>query len=109
MNNYNPEDYYDDELKRVLAEIAAATLPVDKSAAIHYAEIKLKLFMQFDYISRTQHLTQTELAKKVGMSQSNLSRVWSYKSDPKLSTLLKIADALGVELTLSGAPATTRT
>lgn len=109
MNKYNPEDYYDDELKRFLAEAAGGTEPADKSTDIQYAQVKLALFMQFEYVCRTQHLTQTELAKKIGMPQSSLSRIWSYKSDPKLSTLLKIADALGVELVLGGAPATTRT
>ena len=44
-------------------------------------------------------LTQSELAYKVGIEVPNLSVIENGKSNPQLLTLLKIAAALGVELT----------
>lgn len=45
-------------------------------------------------------ITQKQLAKKIGMRQSNISRIEHGQSDPKLSTLKKIAAGLGKELHL---------
>ena len=44
-------------------------------------------------------LTQSKLAYKVGIEIPNLSVIENGKSNPQLLTLLKIAAALGVELT----------
>ncbi len=44
-------------------------------------------------------LTQSDLAFKVGIEVPNLSVIENGKSNPQLLTLLKIAAALGVELT----------
>lgn len=44
-------------------------------------------------------LTQSDLAYKVGIEVPNLSVIENGKSNPQLLTLLKIAAALGVELT----------
>ncbi|EKQ51369.1 MULTISPECIES: helix-turn-helix transcriptional regulator [unclassified Clostridium] len=41
-------------------------------------------------------LSQTQLAKKAGISQSYLSELESNKKSPTLRQLCKIADALGV-------------
>jgi DNA-binding XRE family transcriptional regulator len=63
---------------------------------------KLKRILLADLYTerRKARLTQVDLAKKVGMSQSALARIESGKGNPKLSTLLGIAAALNVELGL---------
>lgn len=43
-------------------------------------------------------LTQTELAEKAGMKQSALARLESSDSTPRKSTLIKLADALGISV-----------
>lgn len=43
-------------------------------------------------------LTQAELAKKAGMKQSALARLESSGSTPRKSTLVKLADALGISV-----------
>ena len=45
-----------------------------------------------------QGMTQSELAKKCGTRQSNISRLESGKANPTLSLLKKIADALNCNL-----------
>lgn len=43
-------------------------------------------------------ITQEELAGKMEVSQSHLSRSLSQRRDPKVSTLVKIASALGCDV-----------
>ena len=47
-----------------------------------------------------QSLTQAELHTKAGISQRTLTNVLSGKEDFKVSTLLALADRLGLELVL---------
>jgi transcriptional regulator with XRE-family HTH domain len=44
-----------------------------------------------------QTMTQVELAKKAGISPAALVRIENNAADPHVSTLRKLADALGVE------------
>lgn len=44
------------------------------------------------------HLTQTELADKVGMQKEFISRIENGKVDVQLSTFLKIIEGLGLRL-----------
>lgn len=44
------------------------------------------------------HLTQTELADKVGMQKEFISRIENGKVDVQLSTFLKIIEGLGLKL-----------
>ncbi len=48
-----------------------------------------------------QNLTQTELAKKVGIKQAHISRLESGEYNPSLKFLKKIAKGLGKELHIS--------
>jgi DNA-binding XRE family transcriptional regulator len=41
-------------------------------------------------------LTQAELASKAGMKQSSLARLESNTTNPRKSTLLKLAQAMGI-------------
>jgi transcriptional regulator with XRE-family HTH domain len=43
-------------------------------------------------------MTQEQLAKKAGMGRSYLARLETARQDPTLSTLEKIAKALGVKV-----------
>lgn len=49
-------------------------------------------------IRMSKGLSQTAVANRIGTSQSRLSRIESGRDDPQLSTVAKIAEALGVEL-----------
>ncbi|AEI47210.1 helix-turn-helix transcriptional regulator [Runella slithyformis] len=44
------------------------------------------------------HLTQTELADKVGMQKEFISRIENGKVDVQLSTFLKIIESLGLKV-----------
>ena len=44
-----------------------------------------------------QTLTQVELAEKAGISAAALVRIENDQADPHVSTIRKLADALGVE------------
>lgn len=51
--------------------------------------------------ARTEkNMTQTELAKRIGTQRSNISRLESGTYNPSLDFLIKIAGALGKELTI---------
>ncbi|MFN8347407.1 MAG: helix-turn-helix transcriptional regulator [Spirosomataceae bacterium] len=47
------------------------------------------------------HLTQTELADKVGMQKEFISRIENGKVDVQLSTFLKIIEGLGLRMTVT--------
>ena len=51
----------------------------------------------------TLGISQRELASKCGIPQSSLARIESFKTTPKLNTLLKILQPLGLNLTVSNA------
>ncbi len=43
-------------------------------------------------------LTQRDLAKKCGIKQPALARIETYKVIPKINTLIKLADAVGISI-----------
>lgn len=51
-----------------------------------------------------QGLTQTELAKRTGIKQGELSKLENGKANPTLETLQKIAKGLGMRLELRFVP-----
>jgi DNA-binding XRE family transcriptional regulator len=62
------------------------------------------------HLRMQQGLSQSELARRIGTSQSRLSRIEAGLDDPRYSTLTKIAAALGVDLnTLAQALAASQT
>lgn len=61
------------------------------------------------HLRMAQGLSQAELARRIGTSQSRLSRIEAGLDDPRYSTLTKISAVLGVDLnTLAEALATPR-
>ena len=68
--------------------------------ALQTAEDTAKLINKLSEERIRQGLTQEELAKKAGLKQSAVARLESVKSIPRLDTMLKLVDALGLELTL---------
>jgi len=54
---------------------------------------------------RSEHgLSQTALAKRLGMSQPAVARLESGEHNPTFPTLLRLADALGIELAIDISP-----
>lgn len=60
-----------------------------------------EIVIQLREVYESKNITQEEISYKTGMLQSSISRVFSCEFAPKLSTLVIIADALGVELIIS--------
>lgn len=50
---------------------------------------------------KNAHLTQEELAKRVGANKSYISRIENGKTEPKVSTFYRIAAALGLSVDLN--------
>jgi DNA-binding XRE family transcriptional regulator len=57
-----------------------------------------EIIRQIIQVRAEQNLTQKELADKIGIRQSNISRLESGNYNPSLEFLKKIADGLGKEL-----------
>jgi len=55
--------------------------------------------MRLKALRQQRGWTQPVLAKKAGVSAGYLARLETSRHDPKLSTLVKLAKALGVPLT----------
>lgn len=53
---------------------------------------------------KLSRLTQIDLSKKTGLPQATISRVESFNGEPTLDTLVKIADALGMNLSIALSP-----
>lgn len=49
-------------------------------------------------------ISQRELAQMCGMPQSSVARIESYKTSPKLDTLLKLLQHLGLSLSVAPRP-----
>lgn len=67
----------------------------DKSTQWHSLVLALK-----DYAQR-ENISQEEIANRSGLKASSISRVFNLKFSPNLKTLFIIADALGVEITIT--------
>ncbi len=60
-----------------------------------------ELISQIIQIRIEQNITQEELARRTGITQSNLSRLESGRYNPSMQFLKKIAQGLGKELSIS--------
>lgn len=61
---------------------------------------RYEIISQIIEIRKEQHMTQEELAKRVGTQKSNISRLESGNYNPSLDFLIKVARSLGKELSI---------
>lgn len=61
-------------------------------------ELEYQLMMMILKARNKQNLTQSELAERTGIRQSNISRIEKGQALPSISTLCKIARGLGKRL-----------
>jgi DNA-binding XRE family transcriptional regulator len=87
-------------------EYLAELLATDAEFRKHwYAEILARTFGLAVLKHRTEHgLTQTALGKMIGVPQSQIARIEDGEHTPSLPTMVKVCDALGLELTLTIGP-----
>lgn len=64
-------------------------------------EVEYDIIKQIIKTRLEQNLTQSDLAKKVGTAQSNISRLESGNYNPTLEFLEKVATSLGKKLKVS--------
>ena len=62
------------------------------------SELEYQLMMMILKARNEQNLTQSELARRTGIRQSNISRIEKGEALPSISTLCKIAHGLGKRL-----------
>lgn len=78
------------------------SLMQDEEFKTEYEKLKprYEIISQIIAARNEKHMTQEELAKKVGTQKSNISRLESGNYNPSLDFLIKIAKCLGKNLTL---------
>ncbi len=62
------------------------------------SELEYQLMIMILKERNEQHLTQSDLAERTGIRQSNISRIEKGQALPSISTLSKIAHGLGKQL-----------
>lgn len=70
----------------------------DVAVAFHQHHQEIELVMQIIAARKARHWTQHELAQKAGIRQQVLSRIECQKTTPNLTSLMKLAEALDLEL-----------
>ena len=65
--------------------------------------------LQIKETLKQRGITQNELADRLGINRVSLSRILSNKNDMRVSTIKKIADAIGCDVAEFFAPAATPT
>ena len=74
----------------------------DEEFKIEYEKLKprYEAIEQIIRARKEQNITQAELAKRVGIQKSNISRLESGNYNPSLDFLAKIAESLGKEISV---------
>ena len=75
--------------------------PVDDTPEIEEYDIDVEVRDLVISARSTANLTQKQLAQRSGVSQANISKIENGNYHPSLSTLKRIADALGKRLVVS--------
>lgn len=89
----------DARLRRLAEASCASWAPLDKLYLKRYAMApKERMAGQIKMLRERRGMTQEQLAQKSGIGRSHLARLETGKQDPTLSTLEKIAAALGVKV-----------
>ena len=71
--------------------------PVFKKHYDYYGK-QLEIAYQILQLRKKKHISQAQLAKKIGTKQSNVARIESGQQNLSIDTLEKIAGALGSDL-----------
>lgn len=68
-------------------------------------ELKTEILaFQFKELRKKQHLTQSQLAEKIGMEKGQISKIENGKFNLTLATINKIATALGARISFDLRP-----
>ncbi len=87
--------YLDESLPRIkIAELSDSESVAEPLNYDPYTEIQEMIINE----RKKQNLTQKELAKRTGLSQSNISNIENGATRPTIDSLQKIAEALGRKL-----------
>ncbi len=62
---------------------------------------KEKVIEQFIKCRKSKKMTQEDLAKKVGVPRTNITRFESGRYNPSLEMMVKVATALGMKLSIT--------
>ena len=75
----------------------------DEEFKIEYEKLKprYEAIAQIIRARKEQNMTQAELAKRVGTQKSNISRLESGNYNPSLDFLVKVAESLGKNLSVT--------
>jgi predicted transcriptional regulator len=97
------QDFYEIHKKLVADASPAILKTVENAVSQDVSTIKLAI----DLRSSRRHagLTQSQLAAKAGITQSELSRIEKGVYSPRLATLIKLARSLQVDFVISGTDA----
>jgi DNA-binding XRE family transcriptional regulator len=84
----------------VSLEAIKTKLMSDPDFAVEYKRLKPRydLIAQIIKIREKQHISQAELAKRMGTQKSNISRLERGNYNPSLDFLIKTARSLGKEI-----------
>jgi predicted RNase H-like HicB family nuclease/DNA-binding XRE family transcriptional regulator len=84
-----------------------ARVKVPRGAKPLYVQVNpgLSAVLQLRWARHEQGLSQAELARRAGVSQQQIAKLENPDENPTLATLSKVADALGLTLDVSFAPA----
>lgn len=85
---------------KTMDEVWAELMAEDASGQIEAAKKAGDIIAQLIIERHNQGLTQNELAEKAGLTQSAIARLEKLDALPRLDTILKVVNALGLELIL---------
>jgi len=80
----------------IMARVGTPALPIPKQQSDRRAAVELCEALKQHRLRH--HLTQTQLADRVGMQKEFISRIENGRVDVQLSTFLKIVDGLGLRM-----------
>lgn len=96
-----PEDEYEELVKADMAREAIAKLEDPDARWIDFDDYKLQLAgSRIAEARKAKALTQTQLSNKIGVPQSQISRIERNPDRTTVRTLKRIAKALGVDVKL---------
>lgn len=85
----------------LLAELGLDPHDVNVRLAMDLAQENHDLIIDLIRLRREQGLTQIDIAERLGVTQSSISGFERAGNDPRLSTLRRYAQAIGVRVTHS--------